>query len=174
MAWSDKDENVSALYHDLIEVLDEKGICATLFHCNGLIDTSDVRHAFLMIKEHAVEAKRIWPKRQNYSLEELEFVAMCCETVEKGEDVFEYAIKPLKLLEDFGEGAELTNTLCVYLLDAESGVSRCAELLFLHKNTIKYRLGRIGACLGYNVNKEPEKFNLYKAAAIKRLLEKPI
>lgn len=172
MAWNDKDENISLLCNDLSEALAHKGISVSLFRCYGLIDTADVRHAFLMIKDHADEAKRIWPARQSYSLEELEFVSSCCETIEKGEDVLESALKPLKLLEYFGEGAELLNTLGVYLLDADSSVSRCADMLFLHKNTIKYRLGRIGACLGYNVNKEPEKFNLYKASAMKRLLEK--
>ena len=172
MAWNDKNENLDALGNELLKILGEKGIAATLVRCHGLVDAADVRRAFLMIKEYAAETKSIWPTRQFYSFEELEFVAQCCRTIEKGEAALDYSMKPLKLLEEFDEGGELLNTLEVYLLDADSGVSRCSELLFLHKNTIKYRLGRISACLGYSVNKEPEKFNLYKAAAIKRLLEK--
>ena len=82
------------------------------------------------------------------------------------------AIKPLQLLDDFSEGAELLHTLSVYLLDVHSSITRCAELLYLHKNTVKYRLGRIGACLGHHVDKEPEKFYLYRAVVLNRLLEK--
>ena len=82
-------------------------------------------------------------------------------------------MQPLRFLQEFSEDAELLHTLIVYLLDAGSGITRCAELLFVHKNTIKYRMSRIGVCLGYPADKEPEKFSLYRAAAIHRLLERP-
>ena len=81
-------------------------------------------------------------------------------------------MQPLRFLQEFSEGSELLNTLIVYLLDADSGITRCAELLFVHKNTIKYRMSRIGMCLGYPADKEPEKFYLYRAAAIHRLVER--
>ena len=47
---------------------------------------------------------------------------------------------------------------------------RTAELLFLHKNTIKYRLQRISDLLGYRIGKMPETIDLYRGAAIYRLL----
>ena len=174
MAWNDKNENISALSHSLVDSLSEKGIETTLVRCHGLIDTADVRRAFLMIKEYADEAKCIWPTRRYYSLTELELVAQCCRTIDRGEDTLYLSMKPLKMLENFSEGMELSKTLSVYLLDADSVVSRCAELLFLHKNTVKYRLSRIAACLGHHVDKEPEKFYLYQAVAIERLLSRQI
>ena len=146
------------------------GIQATLVHSQSLLDTADVRRAFMLIQEYLDDVKCIWPTRQNHSFEELRFVGQCRKTVDQGEERFAQEIKPLKLLENFSEGAELVNTLSVYLLDAESSVTRCSELLFLHKNTIKYRLSRIGACLGHHVDKEPEKFYLYRAVVLNRLL----
>ena len=49
-------------------------------------------------------------------------------------------------------------------------VERTAELLFLHKNTVKYRLQRTAGRLGYPVGKMPETFALYTACALERLL----
>ncbi len=172
MAWQDKGENVISLGNELVRQLADAGIQSTLIRCHNLIDTADVRRAFLLIKDQADSAKSIWPWRQNYSLEELEFAAQCRQTVDEGERSLAAALQPLTQLEAFREGTELLNTLCVYLLDSESSVSRCAELLFLHKNTIKYRLGRIAACLGHHPDKAPENFYLYRAAVIHRLLEK--
>ena len=174
MVWQDKGENVMDLSNELLGYLADAGIQATLVRCQSLIDTADVRRAFLLIQEYLDDAKCIWPTRQSYSLEEIEFTGQCRKTVDKGEDILVKAMKPLNLLESFSEGTELVNTLSVYLLDADSGVTRCAELLFLHKNTIKYRLGRIGACFGYHVDKEPEKFYLYRAVVLNRLLGKHI
>ena len=65
---------------------------------------------------------------------------------------------------------ELLNTACVYLLDCDSSVTRTAQALFLHINTIKYRLQRISDLLGYRLGKMPETIELYRSAAIYRLL----
>lgn len=172
MAWMDKGENVINLSNELVGRLSENGIHTILTRCHNLVSTADVRHAFLLIKEHIDAVKCIWPTRQNYSLEEVEFAAQCRKIINDGEETLENAMKPLNLLSNLNEGADLLNTLSVYLLDADSVVSRCAELLFLHKNTVKYRLGRIGACIGHHIDKEPEKFYFYRAVVLKRLLEK--
>lgn len=160
------------LSNALMEQLREAGIQATLTRCHSLIDTADVRRAFLLIRNHIDDARDIWPTRQNYTLEEMEFAYRCRETLDEGEEALAKALRPLRVLNDYGDGKELQRTLEVYLLDADSSVTRCAELLFVHKNTIKYRLGRIGACLGYQADKEPEKFYLYEAAVLSRLTEK--
>ena len=48
--------------------------------------------------------------------------------------------------------------------------SEMAQALFLHINTIKYRLQRISDLLGYRIGKMPETIELYRSAAIYRLL----
>lgn len=174
MAWKDKGGNVPHLSNAFMELLKNAGIPATLTRCNSLISTADVRRAFLLNQDHLDDAQSIWPSRQIFSLEEVMFACRCRKTVEKGEQALDWALHPLKMLDYLGDGADLEHTLSVYLLEAESSVSRCAELLFLHKNTIKYRLGRVSACLGHHVDKEPEKFYLYQAAALNRLLGKTL
>lgn len=174
MAWLDKEENTTVASEQLLKALEGIEISASVVRCHYLEDTADVRRAFLMIKEYIDSAKRIWPTRQNYSLDEVEFAFQCRKTVDKGEAALSNAVKPLKMVRSYNEGVELLNTLCVYLLDANCSVTTCSERLFLHKNTIKYRIGRINACLGHPVDKEPEKYNIYRAAAIHRLIEEHI
>ena len=173
MSWQGKGENAGSLGSDLMGRLENANIPAVLVRCHRLLRTSDVRQAFLIIKDHLKHAKCIWPARQSYSLEEIEFARECRKTIDEGADALDTVLQPLRFLQEFSEGAELLHTLIVYLLDAESGITRCAELLFVHKNTIKYRMSRIGVCLGYPADKEPEKFSLYRAATIHRLLERP-
>ena len=172
MSWQNRGENVPGLSNDLLSRLEKANIPAVLVRCHRLLRTSDVRQAFLVIKEHLKHARRIWLARQSYSLEEVEFARQCRKTIDEGDEALEAVLQPLRFLQEFSEGSELLNTLIVYLLDADSGITRCAELLFVHKNTIKYRMSRIGMCLGYPADKEPEKFYLYRAAAIHRLLER--
>ena len=172
MSWQNRGENVPGLSNDLLSRLEKANIPAVLVRCHRLLRTSDVRQAFLVIKEHLKHARRIWLARQSYSLEEVDFARQCRKTIDEGDEALEAVLQPLRFLQEFSEGSELLNTLIVYLLDADSGITRCAELLFVHKNTIKYRMSRIGMCLGYPADKEPEKFYLYRAAAIHRLLER--
>ena len=68
------------------------------------------------------------------------------------------------------EYPELLNTVCTFLLDCDSSVTRTAEMLYLHKNTIKYRLQRISDLLGFRLGKMPETIGIYRGAAIYRLL----
>lgn len=46
-----------------------------------------------------------------------------------------------------------------------------AEIMFLHKNTIKYRLKKISGKLGGGGTDMPERLDLYQAIAPERLLE---
>ena len=49
-------------------------------------------------------------------------------------------------------------------------MTETAALLYLHKNTVKYRLQRISDCLGCRPDKMPESALFYRAAAVYRLL----
>jgi len=42
-------------------------------------------------------------------------------------------------------------------------------LMFVHKNTIKYRIKKLSERFNFKINKMPETYDLYKAVAIRRL-----
>lgn len=64
---------------------------------------------------------------------------------------------------------ELTNTLETFLLDGDMSITKTAELMFVHKNTIKYRIKCIEEILGYKISKMPVSYDLYIGAALNRI-----
>ncbi len=147
------------------------GLSVTTVLCQELATTADVRSAYLSIQNYLADALLIWPLKDWHTLQEITFAGSCRETVSQGEEAIMKALSVLKPLESEREGAELIRTLQVYLLDSGRSALRTAELLYFHKNTVKYRLQRAGERLGYSVDKLPETFALYTACAIRRLLK---
>lgn len=169
--WTEQRDHPAQLADTLLKQLADLGIGATLTLCHHLQNTADVRRAFLLNQDHLRHAKRIWPRLRCYTWSELDFASQCKSVVDAGEKPLQKALRPLWPLDGSKEKTELLKTLCVYLLDAGGSVVRTGELLFLHKNTIKYRLGRISQLLEYELGKEPERSALYRAAALSRLME---
>ncbi|MBQ1400688.1 MAG: PucR family transcriptional regulator ligand-binding domain-containing protein [Lachnospiraceae bacterium] len=169
MAWNDAG-NAIAAGQSLMEQLERDRTAAVLTRGHYLAETADVRRAFLENKDYLKDAMRIWPGRRNFTSEEISFTHHCRDIIDEGEAALARCLSPLKLLGMHGDDAELIRTLETYLIDSENSVTRCAELLFVHKNTIKYRLGRIRSILGYAPGKAPENMYLFEAAAIDRLL----
>ncbi|EFR91843.1 conserved hypothetical protein, partial [Listeria innocua FSL S4-378] len=149
------------------EMMQEIGIALKITVCQGMEQTSDVQNAYSLVNEYKNAANAIYANKSIYSLQEFDFAAKCVEIVGRGELAIAEQMKPLKPLE---ENAELIETLSVFLLEGESNYNQAADILFLHKNTIKYRIQRINELLQYPATKIPESYNLYLAVAIRRLL----
>ncbi len=136
----------------------------------NLENTSDVRQAFLANKEYLADAKRIFPRRPYFTGEEISFARVCRGIIAEGEKSLERALAPLEILRRRGCAAELEPTLSVYLLDTDRSVSLTAEKLFVHKNTVKYRLKILSDHFGFSVGRMPSSYPLYEAAAVRRLM----
>lgn len=173
VAFMDRPDNFDPvqLTEMLLCQLQEQGVSAVLTCCHHLQNTADVRRAFLLNRDHLEHAQRIWPKAQFYTSAELEYAEKCRDVVNAGEDTLQKALRPLLPLNQCKEGEELRKTLTVFLLDAAGHVANTGKMLYLHKNTIKYRMGRICGLLEHDIDKEPERSYLYRAAAICRLME---
>lgn len=107
-----------------------------------------------------------------FSLEHVVFARQCQERIEQGERAVEEALRSLGPLHPGDAGAGLLSTLECFLLDAEMSVTRTAEQLYLHKNTVKYRLQRIADSLGFVPGDFPQTMPLYAACALNRLLRR--
>ena len=143
---------------------------ATLTRCHALNTTTRVREAFLSHQAALPAARRIFPDRRVFLLEQIVFAQRCRELVERGELAVEQALQSLGGLRSLGDAATLMDTLECFLLDADMSVTRTAEKLFVHKNTVKYRLGRIADRLGFVPGGFPETMPLVTACALSRLL----
>lgn len=154
------DEVISEMIHE------EISIC----RCSALETTSDVRQAYLCHQKYVEEAKKIYPQRKWLSLGDLEYTRSSCELIEQGEAAIHPYGKYLKDLQKISGEWDALETLAVYFLDEGQSVTRTAERLFLHKNTVKYRLKMIADTLGFKVDKMPESMSLYRALVIYRLM----
>lgn len=143
---------------------------AVIVRCGSLSNTTSCRRAYLLTLENLDAAKRIYPHKTIFLLGELELAAACRERIEEGEAATIKETLSLASLQTEGEETDLLNTLCTYLLDCDSSVTGTAEVMYLHKNTIKYRLQKISDLLGVRLGKMPEMMELYRSAAMYRLL----
>ena len=146
---------------------------AVLVRCSGLSNTTNCCEAYQLTLENLEDARRIYPHKRLFLQGELEFAASCRRRINEGEAAATRRTLPLTALQSDREYQELLHTACVYLLDCDSSVTRTAQRLFLHTNTVKYRLQRISDLLGCRLGKLPETIELYRSAAIYRLLHEP-
>jgi len=142
----------------------------TLTHCGGLTDTTEVRKAYLGHKDNLQYAKKIYPLKHRFYMGDIFFARECRELIEQGEAAVSRLCTYLSPLQRAGDEMDLMETVCVYLLDGDASVTKTASLLYLHKNTIKYRIQRICDLLGCHPDQMPQSMQFYRAAAIRRLL----
>lgn len=142
----------------------------TLTRFTNLGNAADIREALLSHVECYRDARKIFPLRTIFYGEDIFFAKECRHMINGGEASVQTALQALAPLYREREFAELERTLAVYLLDTDFGLTETAEKMFLHKNTIKYRLRRISDCLGFRVGAMPASLKLYQAMAVERLL----
>lgn len=152
-------EQIGGMQEDLI-----------LLSCPGLESTTDVRDSFLLCQEFVYQTRIIYPKSQILTLQKVQFASTCQEILSRGEAAVTRVLKPLQKLEG-DQQKELRDTISTYLLDADMNIAKTAELLFVHKNTIKYRVANLNRIFHCQINKMPEAFGLYQAVAVSRLLQ---
>ncbi len=165
------DENSSKKAIDLAQSFALKlktfNINAPIAISNNLENTADVRKSYIFINQYLSYAIKIFPIKTILINSEIDFSYECLNIIKEGENSIDTCLAHIKLIKE-----EDIKTLSVYLLDANNSVDETAKFMFVHKNTIKYRLKKIREKLGYDINKMPEVYKLYLAVATKRLLEK--
>lgn len=91
---------------------------------------------------------------------------LCQEIMAKRENLEQY----LRILTNLrNANAELIPTLTIYLLDVGSSMTETARLLYVHLNTVKYRLRQVQELTGFSPTQLPGAYSLYITAAINRL-----
>ncbi|PKM72188.1 MAG: PucR family transcriptional regulator [Firmicutes bacterium HGW-Firmicutes-16] len=137
----------------------------------NLENPTDVREAYLANKEFLADAKRIQPQRLCFTGDEIVFARICRSAISSGEEAVAKVLSPLNALHRRRYSEDLELTLSVFLLDSDLSVQVAAELLFLHKNTVKYRLKCISDCIGFTIGQMPASYRLFEAVAVQRLMQ---
>lgn len=132
--------------------------------------TEEVRDAFSLMEENIKTACILYPYQNIFTNHELRFVQSCREILESGEMELKNATKILAPLQVDEAGKDVLDTLTVFLLDCQGNITETSNRLFVHKNTVKYRIKKSERLLGMDLLKMPEIMNLYTALALTRIL----
>lgn len=166
------EENIAGSYQQITDAFMEELHADkedwVLVMCRGLSNIKEVRRAFIDCKNYIKDARVIFPLKNPLTYQEIQFAGKCRKIINSGEDSLDLGFKPLKELGERGD-SDLYKTLETYFLDADMSIVKTAELLYLHKNTIKYRITKLTDIFHYRINKMPEAYELYKAVAVHRL-----
>lgn len=134
--------------------------------CDCLNDSSDARQAYLVSMAQWRNARRIYPRAGVLRTENMMFSQLCQEIMSSRENLDQY----LRILSGLrNANAELIPTMTAYLLDAGSSMAETARLLYVHLNTVKYRLRQVQELTGFSPTQLPGAYSLYIASAINRI-----
>lgn len=143
----------------------------SLISFSGLLTTKDAREDYLLLQKCFDTVQLLLPCKSIFDMHDLHFAESCMQILEMGEPTLSRWLYPLRVLRESGNYEVLIQTLSVFLLDAGSNLQKTADIMFLHKNTIKYRMGRIREIFGCNFLQMPLAAALYAAVALQRLLD---
>ena len=165
------DETEPALATEYACTLARGGIQVQGAVCQGIMDTAQARASYILADENLSTACRIYPEKAIFTQGEIRFARWCREAVLEGEQRVQREQRCLLRIRELPDAEELLDTLAVYLLDAESNMQKTGNLMFLHKNTVKYRLNKVRAVINCELTHMPESLELYQALGIGRLLK---
>ncbi len=114
---------------------------------------------------------RILPSKKVFNLGELHFCSECA-AIASDKKASDHVLTILHPILHAASGADtLLETLETFIIDANGNIDKSAEMLYVHKGTVKYRLKRINEILGFDMRKMPESLTIYKALALYRILK---
>lgn len=154
----------------LAQFCKENQLSARITRCPLLQRTADVKYAYETTCAHLENSTKVFPTRVFFTSSEIEFVKECCEIAAQGKACvrrYTSALDSIRLRKD---GEEIVKTLAVFLLDENSSITETAAALFVHKNTVKYRLQKASDLLGFHVGDIPQSKNLLYALALQRIM----
>ena len=145
--------------------------CGQKVHDAALQSTrllEDAPHFYQVFIQYMDVAKKIYPHKRSFSYSDLLFakkVSQIRTSVDFDNHYYLELLEPV--IEDVD--AELLPTLLTYLLDSGGEMKKTAEILYVHRNTVLYRLNKARSLLQCDLNKMPQAYDIYLAAALQRL-----
>ena len=115
------------------------------------------------------EGKKVYPEKLFFGVSELQFIRACLEEANQDRNRMTCHKKIIERLGGYTEDRELIETLAVYVLDENMSISDTSARLFVHRNTIKYRLQKAEDLLGCEMGNQTDLQNLVTALSIYRL-----
>lgn len=136
-----------------------------LFH--SICSMQEIKNAYDSILRNEKAARQIYHQKTAFTRHDLQFAGICREILSDRKETAQELTGSLSCV--CTESEDLLRTLSVYYLDADGNAQKTGEFLYMHNNTVKYRLHKIRQILGMDITRMPANYNIYLSLALKRI-----
>lgn len=152
---------------EYIDTTSSFSLISEMVYAPRMRNTQDVRRMYRLVNSVGRKVHLIYEHRKLYTAAEMRSMKQAIDLSAQGEEVFE---EWMSVIEPILGDPELLKTLLSFLLDAKGNFDDCGKMLFVHKNTVKYRIKKISELIGYDVTVNSEFYDVYIACMIYRLI----
>lgn len=152
---------------EFIETTNYLSQISEIIYSPKMRNTQDVRRMYQLVNDVGKKVHTVYHQRQLFTSAEVRSMKRAMDMSIKGEEIIEECLSVIAPILDDQESLK---TLMTFLLDANGNFDMGAKLLFIHKNTVKYRIKKISELIGYDVTVYSEFYDVYIACMIYRLI----
>lgn len=157
----------SLLVQDLEKIAYSSKRNLSFFMNNDKLDIPSLRKSYSMFCANSAAMDKIFLNRKYRDMYDVVFtneVLLLLHKQHPREDNIHFIIDTLK-----NDNDNLLETLAVYLIDCDAQLNMSADTLYLHRNTVSYRINKIKQLVNADFTKMPATYEYYLAAALWRL-----
>ncbi|GIP23102.1 PucR family transcriptional regulator [Paenibacillus sp. J22TS3] len=159
-----KEFDIAAEYIETTSLVAE---ISNIVYSPRMRNTQDVRRMYQLVNSVGNKVQRIYHGRKLFTSAEYRSMKRAIDLSKQGEEMIEECLAVIDLIRD---DPDALTTLMTFLLDAKGNIDECSRLLFVHKNTVKYRIKKISELLGYDITIHSESYEIYTACMVYRLI----
>lgn len=132
-------------------------------------NVEDVQKTYRLYTENISYAAKIFPHKKQFSYGDILFAKQCYDMLTNKDENYRICQNILKPLLENNDNLLLLETLSVYHLDADCEIKKTSEMLYVHRNTVQYRLGRVRDITNFRSEDKLQSHLMYLAIAAYRL-----
>lgn len=152
---------------EYIDTTNFSSLISEMVYAPKMKNTKDVRRMYQLVNSVRPKIHLIYEQRKLFTAAEMRSMQRAVELSAGGEEAIE---ERMSVIDPILDDADSLKTLLTFLLDAKGNMDECGKLLFVHKNTVKYRIKKISDLIGYDVTINSEFYEVYIACMIYRLI----
>ena len=137
------------------------------FMNNDKLDIPSLRNSYSLFCANSSAMDKIFLNRKYRDMHDVVFTNEVITLLHKKHPLENHINFIIDTLQN--DNDNLMETLAVYLIDCDAQLSTSAATLYLHRNTVSYRINKIKQLVNADFTKMPATYEYYLAAALWRL-----
>lgn len=134
---------------------------------NDKLDIPSLRNSYSLFCANSSAMDKIFLNRKYRDMHDVVFTNEVITLLHKKHPLENHINFIIDTLQN--DNDNLMETLAVYLIDCDAQLSTSAATLYLHRNTVSYRINKIKQLVNADFTKMPATYEYYLAAALWRL-----